>query len=117
MKTIKQSVAALGRKTFEQRIEALERKAAKLGLSGFVHGTTISRALASPEILRKEGLKVSEDPRASTLHWCVAIGGLQQPKQFYRGWTIEEAVRRAERSVSMFAKVVAEKTISKRRVR
>lgn len=87
----------------EKRIAALERKAAKLGLIGRTQGTQIVRMLGDRGFLASRGLKVLDD-RTDMLVWSIGIGGLQQPKQFYFGWTIAEALRRAERGVAAVAK-------------
>lgn len=83
----------------EGRIAALERKAVRAGLSGSTHGTHIVRMLGDRVFLTRYGLKVPED-RTDLLVWSIGIGGLLQPKRFYYGWTIAEALRRAEHDVA-----------------
>jgi len=42
--------------------------------------------------------------RESALVWCIGIGGLGSPKMYFQGWTISEAVRRAEQSLARIAR-------------
>lgn len=96
--------------SLEERIIAMEKRA----LEGRVlaigtPGTQLIRALVDVDILDREGVPLPEaarfhedsplSRRESILVWSLGIGGLRQPKLFFHGYTIEEAVARAEEGV------------------
>lgn len=63
-------------------------------------GTMISRGLLATSLRKKEGLPHRKDgTNSSSLVWCIALGGLGQPKRFFYGDTIRAAIQRAKRSI------------------
>lgn len=94
--------------TLEDRINLLEKKASKDNLlSSETAGTIIQRILCSVSILDDAGVKTPADARMHSngiareaiLVWSLGIGGLLQPKLFFYGYTLEDAVTNAEAGV------------------
>ena len=66
-----------------------------------VPGTAISRVSLAHTLFKKEGIKleVPFNKNSSSVVWCLALGPMSMPKDFFYGNTIKEAVERAERKL------------------
>jgi len=63
-------------------------------------GTTWSRALMDVSLARKHGLKIPAGwDKEWILAWCLAIGGLNEPKHFVYGLTMRECFLRLRKQV------------------
>lgn len=82
-------------KGIEYRLKALERLVVR---EGAVPGTSLGRQLCSIGILKAEGIRVPRTSlaRESVVVWCLSVGEMAEPKWFFRGWTLGEALNRAE---------------------
>jgi hypothetical protein len=69
--------------TIEQRLVRLEQKAFDAELSGHIPGTMLQRTLLGSGSTESVG-------------WTLCIGGMMQPKENFRGDTIEEVLDKAE---------------------
>ena len=60
-------------------------------------GTTISRVCIDNNLAIKEGCTPHPDrpSRESVFAWCVAVGKIMEPKKFYYGNTIADALEKA----------------------
>mgnify|MGYP001581920955 CR=1 FL=1 len=105
------------KKTIQERVDALEKKMERRGV--IIPVVNITRILMDEKVQVAEGLKLREKENTSkntwivagvevelppTIHyhlkvWCVAAGGMQSPKAFGYGWTIDEALTSAEKKV------------------
>lgn len=87
MTTLDNRTAALN---VDDRIRALEDKAYRLGQSGSCPGTSISRVLPDSRILEKLGAT------PTSRVWCLAMGGMSQPKEFFYSLRLEDVIKQAE---------------------
>jgi hypothetical protein len=91
--------------TLSKKIQKLEARWAVLRYgktnmkAGYIPtpGTTATRALVSKEMLDSHGLKLPKghEKKESYIAWSLGVGGYQEPKAFYYGWTLESAVDKA----------------------
>jgi len=82
--------------------EILDLEAA-LGFGpGFAPGTMINRVLVDLCILRKEdGIERTpeENSKGYAMIWSLALGKMSEPKQFFYGRTIAQAIENAKRQL------------------
>lgn len=94
-------------KSIDERINAIEEQALKLGLGSHgTAGTTISRILVDHEILIKDGVRIptwfaeldakTKRHNPCLLAWTIGLGGIMEPKMWCYGMTLEEALSNAE---------------------
>lgn len=75
----------------------IEKALERLESGQSVPGTQIVRTLAEVGILRRAGIKVpaEKQDKDAILVWTVGIGPLVEPKRFYNGLTVKDALMRA----------------------
>lgn len=71
----------------ENAIESLEKEFT-------VPGTQLSRVLATKEFLKEQDIHTEEN---NLLVWCLSLGPMGLPKQFFYGKTVYEVFRRARK--------------------
>lgn len=71
-----------------------------------VPGTSFTRAIVTPGILQKEGLKLTKEEaqRDSFNVWCLALGGHWAPKNFFYGRSLREAYLQARKALKPHGK-------------
>ena len=79
----------------EKRILEVERRYNTTG--SFCVGTIISRCMMDHSLFDENGLDLAKATgNEASMVWCLAIGLTYEPKLFFYGHTIEEAVAKAE---------------------
>lgn len=79
--------------TLEERIGILE-----LGCAG-IAGTVIQRIVTDREFCQRHSVTVPMYATPNQTIWCLALGGMNEPKAFFYGATIREAVSNAEKEM------------------
>jgi hypothetical protein len=77
----------------DKELAVLER------LSGRVPGTLLNRVIIPPDLLQKEGLKLTKEEagKDSLNVWALALGGHLDPKTIVHGRTLREGYLRARK--------------------
>lgn len=64
-----------------------------------MYGTTISRVLMDHSLFKEYDLRLEEATgREASVVWCLALGAVHVPKEFFYGHSIEQAVEQAEQA-------------------
>lgn len=100
------------KESIETRLLELEQRAISVGVSDSVPGTILQRVFADIKWADEQKIKFPHScrtypdgfPKQSVLLWVVGIGGLNAPKIFEHGYTIEEAITAAENALAKAVK-------------
>lgn len=88
---------------FEARLLELERRAFRVGVSNSTPGTSITRVMMDNKLLANyisNPELVERTTPEFTLVWCVGLGDPLYPKLFSYGYTLEQALDVADRSLT-----------------
>lgn len=98
----------------DKKLSKLERRALRLG-HGFTRGTIISRVCCDVPTLIHRGVKVPKEllgNEAITV-WSLGLGGLNEPKAFFIGLTVNDTIKQANEYLSYVQKNALKKPAKK----